>query len=45
MFYFVQHTKLEKINQILAHYDEKILDNNVVDIDEYKMRKEMIDYV
>ena len=30
------HTKLEKINKILAHYDEKILDDNVVDLKEYK---------
>ena len=30
------HTKLEKINQILAHYDEKILDNNVIDLEKYR---------
>ena len=30
------HTKLEKINQILAHYDEKILNDNVINIDEYR---------
>ena len=29
------HTKLEKINQIIAHYDEKILDNNVINLEEY----------
>ena len=28
------HTKLEKINQILAHYDEKILDNNVINLED-----------
>ena len=38
------HTKLEKIQQIIAHYDDEKLDN-VVNIDEYKMRKEMIDNV
>ena len=30
------HTKLEKINQILAHYDKKILDNNVINLEEYR---------
>ena len=30
------HTKLEKINKILAHYDEKILNDNVVDLEEYR---------
>ena len=30
------HTKLEKINQILAHYDEKILDDNVINLEEYR---------
>ena len=37
------HTKLEKIQQILAHYDEE--KDNVVSIDEYRMRKDMIDHV
>ena len=30
------HTKLEKINKILAHYDEKILDDNVIDLEKYR---------
>ena len=30
------HTKLEKIQQILAHYDEKVLNNNVIDLEEYR---------
>ena len=40
------HTKLPKIQQIIEHYStEKLKANNVVNIDEYKMRKEMMDHV
>ena len=36
------HTKLEKIQQVIDHYSNGTYDN-VVNIDEYKMRKEMIE--
>ena len=36
------HTKLEKIQQVIDHYSNGTHDN-VVNIDEYKMRKEMIE--
>ena len=30
------HTKLPKIQQIMAHYDAKILDDNVINLEEYR---------
>ena len=37
------HTKLDKIQQVLEHYSKEVLKKgNVVNIDEYKMRKEMM---
>ena len=37
------HTKLDKIQQVLEHYSKEVLKiGNVVNIDEYKMRKEMM---
>ena len=30
------HTKLPKIQQIMAHYNEKILNDNVINLEEYK---------
>ena len=37
------HVKLDKIQQIIAHYSkQKLKENNVVSLDEYKMRKEMM---
>jgi hypothetical protein len=36
------HTKLEKINQILAHYDEKILNDNVINLEEYREVKKNV---
>ena len=37
------HTKLAKIQQVLEHYSKEVLKKgNVVNIDEYKMRKEMM---
>ena len=35
------HTKLEKIQKVIAHYDEETLDN-VINMDEYKMRKDLV---
>ena len=31
------HTKLPKINQIIAHYNGKIMNENVVDLEHYKL--------
>ena len=38
------HTKLPKIQKIIEHYAEKKLDKsaNVIDLEEYKMKKEMM---
>ena len=37
------HTKVDKIQQVLEHYSKEVLKKgNVVNIDEYKMRKEMM---
>ncbi len=37
------HVKLDKIQKIIEHYSEqKLKENNVVSLDEYKMRKEMM---
>ena len=36
------HTKLEKIQKILAHYDEKILDDNVISLEEYREVKKHV---
>ena len=36
------HTKLPKIQQIIDHYSDKTPDN-VINMDEYKMRKEMVE--
>jgi hypothetical protein len=32
------HTKLDKINKVIEHYNGKIMDGNVVNLDEYKLR-------
>ena len=32
------HTKLDKINKVIEHYNGKIMDRNVVNLDEYKLR-------
>ena len=32
------HTKLDKINKVIEHYNGKIMDGKVVNLDEYKLR-------
>ncbi len=41
------HTKLEKVQQVIQHYAEKKLEKgaDIINIDEYKMRKEIINDV
>ena len=41
------HTKLEKVQQVIQHYTEKKLEKgaDIINIDEYKMRKEIINDV
>jgi|TARA_E500000178_G_C16520323_1_gene529767 hypothetical protein len=36
------HTKLPKINQVLEHYAAQDLDDKIVSLDEYKMRREHV---
>ena len=36
------HTKLDKIQQLIEHYAEQNLDNKIISLDEYKMRKEHV---
>ena len=36
------HTKLHKIQQIIEHYATQNLDNKIISLDEYKMRKEHV---
>ena len=36
------HTKLHKIQQIIEHYATQNLDNKIINLDEYKMRKEHV---
>ena len=36
------HTKLHKIQQIIEHYATQNLDNKIISLDEYKMKKEHV---
>ena len=36
------HTKLHKIQQIIEHYAAQNLDNKIISLDEYKMRREHV---
>ena len=36
------HTKLDKIQQIINHYAEQTLDDKIISLDEYKMRRENV---
>tara|TARA_R110000824_G_scaffold9411_1_gene42071 strand:- start:20 stop:457 length:438 start_codon:yes stop_codon:yes gene_type:complete len=36
------HTKLDKIQQVINHYAEQTLDDKIISLDEYKMRKENV---
>tara|TARA_R110000782_G_scaffold84529_1_gene164838 strand:- start:20 stop:457 length:438 start_codon:yes stop_codon:yes gene_type:complete len=36
------HTKLDKIQQVIDHYAEQTLDDKIISLDEYKMRKENV---
>jgi len=36
------HTKLHKIQQIIEHYATQNLDNKIISLDEYKMRREHV---
>jgi hypothetical protein len=38
----LSHTKLHKIQQIIEHYATQNLDNKIISLDEYKMRKEHV---
>ena len=36
------HTKLDKIQQVINHYAEQTLDDKIISLDEYKMRRENV---
>ena len=36
------HTKLHKIQQVIEHYAAQNLDNKIISLDEYKMKKEHV---
>jgi len=36
------HTKLHKIQQVIEHYAAQNLDNKIISLDEYKMRREHV---
>ena len=36
------HTKLHKIQQVIEHYATQNLDNKIISLDEYKMRREHV---
>ena len=36
------HTKLDKIQQVIEHYAAQNLDDKIVSLDEYKMRRENV---
>ena len=36
------HTKLDKIQQVIEHYAAQNLDNKIISLDEYKMRREHV---